>query len=184
MRGTHGPCVPPAHFPSEIALVSASLPYSPAEEQGTEAPSALVSLLTHLDTVYGFALTLTGDADAAGELTEDVYASARDGLWGTLGGHGLRDRLLGRCVSLFVERGSLQSAEVPSASGAAERPARLDTLLRELPWDERAAIALVDQLQSSYVAAAAVLGVDVAELRELLHSGRAVLFAAFRAGAR
>jgi DNA-directed RNA polymerase specialized sigma24 family protein len=165
--------------------VSVSLPYSPADdEQGAVAPSALVGLLTHLDTVYGFALTLTGDPEAASELTEDVYASARDGLWATLGGHSLRDRLLARCVWLFAERGSPQGGVVRSKRAAAERPTRLDALLRELPWDERAAIALVDQLQSSYVAAAAVLGVDVADLRELLHRGRAVLFAAFRAGAR
>lgn len=167
--------------------MSVSLPYSPADdEQGTGAPSSLVGLLTHLDAIYGFAFTLTGDRAAAAELTEDVYASARDGLWGTLGGHGLRDRLLARCVSLFVERESLQGAQVqvPSARASAERPVRLDALLRELPWDERAAIALVDQLQSSYAAAAAVLGVDVAEFRERLHRGRAVLFAAFRAGAR
>ena len=173
------------NFLSEIVLVSVSLPYSPADdEKGTGAPSALVGLLAHLDAVYGFALTLTGDRDAAAALTADVYATARDGLWGTLGGHGLRDRLLARCVSLFVERGSLQDSKVPSARAAAERPMRLDALLRELPWDERAAIALVDQLQSSYAAAAAVLGVDVVELRERLHRGRAVLFAAFRAGAR
>ena len=165
--------------------MSVSLPYSPADdEQGTGAPSALVGLLTHLDTVYGFALTLTGDRDAAAELTEEVYASARDGLWGTLGGHGLRNRLLARCVSVFVERDSPRGVEVPSARAATEQPARLETLLRELPWDERAAIALVDQLQSRYVDAAAVLGVDVTELRTLLHRGRAVLFAAFRAGAR
>jgi DNA-directed RNA polymerase specialized sigma24 family protein len=173
-------------LPSEIALVPVTLPYSPADdEQGAVAPSALARLLTHLDTVYGFALTLTGEAEAAAELTEDVYASARDGLWGTLGGHGLRDRLLARCVSLFVARGVARGDEAPSAGATDQgRPTRLDTLLRELPWDERAAIALVDQLQSSYVAAAAVLGVDVGALRELLHRGRAVLFIAFRAGAR
>jgi len=160
--------------------VSAALPYLPADdEQGDGAPSALVGLLTHLDTVYGFALTLTGDPEAAAELTEDVYAGARDELWGTLGGHGLRDRLLARCVSLFVDSGSHERPEAASAPAAG-----LDALLRALPWDERAAIALVDQLESSYVAAAAVLGVDVAELRELLHRGRSVLFAAFRAGAR
>lgn len=118
-------------------------------------------------------------------MTEDVYASVRDGLWATLGGHGLRDRLLARCVSSFIERGSPQGPEAPSAGATAQgRPTRLDTWLRALPWDERAAIALVDQLRASYVAAAAVLGVDVAELRELLHRGRSVLFAAFRAGAR
>ena len=166
--------------------MSVVLPYSPADDEpGAGSPSALVGLLTHLDIVYGFALTLTGDPEAAAELTEDVYASARDGLWATLGGHGLRDRLLTRCVSSFVERGSPQGSEAPSAGTAAQvLPTPLDTLLRTLPWDERAAIALVDQLQSSYAAAAAVLGVDAAELRELLHRGRAVLFAAFRAGAR
>jgi DNA-directed RNA polymerase specialized sigma24 family protein len=172
-------------LPSEIALVSVALPYSPADdEQEAGASSALAGLLTHLDTVYGFALTLTGDAEAAAELTEDVYTSARDGLWATLGGHGLRDRLLARCVSLFVERGAPHGAEAPSAGTAGQGRPTLDALLRELPWGERAAIALVDQLQSSYVAAAAVLGVDVAALRELLHRGRAVLFTAFRAGAR
>jgi len=172
-------------LPSEIVLVSVSLPYSPADdEQGSAAPSALVGMLAHLDTVYGFALTLTGDPDAAAELTEDVYASARDGLWGTLGGHGLRGRLLACCVSLFVDLGARQGVEVPSARAADDQPMRLDIVLRDLPWDERAAIALVDQVQSSYAAAAAVLGIDVAELRELLHRGRAVLFAAFRAGAR
>ena len=87
--------------------MSVALPYSPADdEQGAETPSALAGLLTHLDTVYGFALTLTGDPDAAAELTEDVYASARDGLWETLGGHGVRDRLLARCAAAACPRGS------------------------------------------------------------------------------
>jgi len=164
--------------------VPLALSYLPADdEQG--APSALMGLVAHLDTVYGFALTLTGDPTAAAELTEGVYASARDGLWVTLGGHGLRDRLLARCVSLFAERNSAPGAEARSAGSAAQRQrTRLDALLGELPWDERAAIALVDQLHSSYAAAAAVLGVDVVEFRALLHRGRSVLFAAYRAGAR
>ena len=161
-----------------------ALPYSPAnDDQGT--PAAVMSLVAHLDTVYGFALTLTGDPGAAAELTEDVYAGARDELWATLGGHGLRDRLLARCVSSFAERASTSGSDTPPAGPAAnQRHTRLHTLLRQLPWDERAAIALVDQLHSSYGAAAAVLGVDVAEFRALLHRGRSVLFAAYRAGAR
>ena len=161
-----------------------ALPYSPAdEEQGT--PQPLTGLLTHLDTVYGFALTLTGESEAAAELTEDVYASARDGLWVTLGGHGLRDRLLARCVSLFIERGPTRGSGARSAASSVQQPpARLAVLLRQLPWDERAAIALVDQLHSSYAAAGAVLGVDVDEFRALLHRGRSVLVAAYRAGAR
>ncbi|HEX5073212.1 MAG TPA: hypothetical protein VFW03_08405 [Gemmatimonadaceae bacterium] len=92
--------------------MSVALPYSLADdEQGTGAPSALDGLLAHLDTVYGVALLLTGDPAAAAELTEDVYASARDELWATLGGLGLRDRLLARCVLLFVETRSRQGGE-------------------------------------------------------------------------
>lgn len=152
------------------------------DEQG--APSALAGLLTHLDTVYGFALTLTGDPGSAAELTEDVYASARDGLWATLGGHGLRDRLLARCVSMFAETISSLGTEAPVAPTRHQRPAELSALLRTLPWMERAAIALVDQLDLTYAAGASVLGVDVAEFRALLHWGRAALFGAYRAGAR
>ena len=171
-----------AHF-CRRPHVHSVLPYSPADdEQGT--PSAFTGLLAHLDTVYGFALTLTGDPEAAAELTEDVYASTRDELWATLGGYGLRDRLLARCVSLFAERDSRRSGARSTAWPAQQPPTRLDTLLRQLPWDERAAIALVDRLRSSYAAAAAVLDVDVDELRTLLHRGRSVLVAAYRAGAR
>jgi DNA-directed RNA polymerase specialized sigma24 family protein len=140
---------------------------------------------SHLDTVYGFALTLTGDPGIAAELTEDVYASARDGLWATLGGHGLRDRLLARCVSMFAETISSLGTEAPVAPTRHEqRSAELSALLRTLPWMERAAIALVDQLDLTYAAGASVLGVDVAEFRALLHWGRAALFGAYRAGAR
>ena len=153
------------------------------DEQG--ASSALTGLLAHLDTIYGFALTLTGDPGAAAELTENVYASARDGLWPTLGGHGLRDRLLARCVSMFAETISSLGTEASVAPTRYEqRPAELSAFLRGLPWTERAAIALVDQLHLTYADGAAVLGVDVAEFRALLHWGRAALFAAYRAAAR
>ena len=161
-----------------------ALSYPPAEDDQDMSP-AVLGLVAHLDTVYGFALTLTGDPEAAAELTEDVYAGARDELWATLGGHGLRDRLLAQCVSLFVERGSMHGPEAPATGPAGRRqPTRLRTLLHQLPWNERAAIALVDQLRSSYEAAAAVLDVDVDEFRALLHRGRSVLYAAYRAGAR
>jgi DNA-directed RNA polymerase specialized sigma24 family protein len=56
--------------------------------------------------------------------------------------------------------------------------------LEELPWGERAAIALVDQLGLTYAAAAQVLGAHLAEFRASLHRARSVLFAAYRAGAR
>ena len=161
-----------------------ALSYSPADDdQGTS--SDVMGLVAHLDTVYGFALTLTGDPEAAAELTEDVYAGARDELWATLGGHGLRDRLLARCVSSFVERGPTHGPETATPGLVDRRQStRLRTLLHQLPWNERAAIALVDQLRSSYEAGAAVLGVDVAEFRALLHRGRSVLYAAYRVGAR
>jgi DNA-directed RNA polymerase specialized sigma24 family protein len=60
----------------------------------------------------------------------------------------------------------------------------LSALLRDLPWDERAAIALVDHIGMTYTAGAAVLGTPVADFRALLHRGRSVLFDAHRALAR
>lgn len=149
------------------------------------ASSSLTGILAHLDTVYGFALTLTGDPERAGALTERAFASVHDDLWSTLGGHSLRDRLLARCVSEYTETvaarapGSFATAD-PNVAG----PDRLSALLRGLPWDERAAIALVHQLGLSRSDAAAVLGTSVTEFRALLHHGRSVLFAAYRAAAR
>jgi hypothetical protein len=157
----------------------------PSAHDTTGASSSLTGILAHLDTVYGFALTLSGDPERAGALTERAFASVHDDLWSTLGGHSLRDRLLARCVCEFTETvagrgpGWFATAD-PSVVG----PDRLRALLRGLPWDERAAIALVDQLGLSRSDAAAVLGIGAAEFRALLHRGRSVLFAAYRAGAR
>jgi len=149
------------------------------------APSWPAGILAHLDVVYGFALTLTGDAERAGELTEDVFGSIHDDLWSTLGGRGLRDRLLARCVVAYVETASLQqSGWRGPLVRRIEDSGELASLLLGLPWDERAAIALVDQLGLTYAAAAAVLGTDVTGFRALLHRGRSVMFAAYRAGAR
>jgi len=165
--------------------VHLALPYQFTDDE-QEASTALAGLLVHLDTIYGFALTLTGDTDAAAELTERVFASAGDDLWGTLGGHGLRERLLARCVSAFGETFAAPgSVAVPVRTPVDQPPTTtLSAVLRELPWDERAAISLVDQLHLGYAAGAAVLGVDVPEFRTLLHHGRAVLVAAYRVATR
>jgi DNA-directed RNA polymerase specialized sigma24 family protein len=122
-------------------------------------------------------------------LTEDVFGSVHDDLWATLGGHGLRDRLLARCVTAFAQAHSSRSADGPSAAPsaphvAADRAFDLRALLRDLPWDERAATALVDHIGLTYTAGAAVLGTRVAEFRALLHRARSVLFDAHRASAR
>ena len=139
--------------------------------------TAHAGLLAHLDAVYGFALALTADAESAADLTERVFGSARDRLWLTLGGHRLRDRLLARCVSAFCETSS-PTTHQPQTSDA------LMASLQGLPWKERAALALVDQLGLRYAAGAAVLGVDVAQFRELLHQARSTLFAVFRTATR
>jgi DNA-directed RNA polymerase specialized sigma24 family protein len=155
----------------------------PDDEQAARAPAA--GVLAHLGSVYGFALTLTGDADVAAELAEDVFVTMRDDLWAPLGGHGLRDRLLGRCVSVFAERLARCPRSSPAMRPRSEAsPTRLGALLLELPWTERAAIALVDLLGLTYAAGAAVLGVDASEFRTLVHRGRAVLFSAYRTGSR
>jgi DNA-directed RNA polymerase specialized sigma24 family protein len=146
--------------------------------------TANAGLLAHLDAVYSFALVLTADAESAAELTEDVFASTRDELWTTLGGHSLRDRLLARCVSAFRETYSAQGRPAPRTTRVGSAPSDLVVSMQQLPWNERAALTLVDQLGLRYAAGAAVLGVDVAEFRALLHGARSVLFAAFRAAAR
>lgn len=156
----------------------------PWQDDEQAVPTAVTGLLAHLDSIYGFALTLAGDADLAAELTEEVFASMRDDLWVTLGGDGLRDRLLARCVSAYSERFAQAARRGPATPRSEPRPTRLRALLLELPWNERAAIALVDQLRVGYASAAAVLGVDASEFRSLVHRGRSVLFAAYRIGAR
>ena len=161
-----------------------ALPRPPADDEHG-APSALTGLLSHLDTIYGFALTLTGNPERAADLTEHAFQSVHDDLWSTLGGHGLRDRLLARCVAAFLDPAPSREAWLP---GAPSRPSReqsgLSALLLDLDWRERAAIALVDRIGLTYAAGAAVLGMEVAAFRALLHGGRDVLFAAYRAGAR
>jgi DNA-directed RNA polymerase specialized sigma24 family protein len=157
----------------------------PLPDDELRAPSALTGLLSHLDAVYGLALALAGDAERAATLTEDAFGSVHNDLWSTLGGHGLRDRLLARCVSAFKDtlplRGFGQSTLPPRVS---PRRDDLIALLLDRPWEERAAIALVDQAGLTYAAGAAVLGTDVDEFRTFLHRGRAVLFATYRAGER
>ena len=152
-----------------------ALPRPPAYDGA--ASSTPTGILSHLDAVYGFALTLTGSAERAEDLTEDVFESVHGDLWTTLGGHSLRDRLLARCVTAYV-------ASAASLGAADDTPDALRGMLLELPWNERAAIALVDQMGLTYSAAAAVLGTSTTEFRTLLHHGRSILFAAHRADAR
>jgi DNA-directed RNA polymerase specialized sigma24 family protein len=157
----------------------------PWQDDEQAAPAAVTGLLAHLDSIYGFALTLTGDAELAAELTEGVFGSVRDHLWVTLGGHALRDRLLARCVSAFTERLAQGMRRGPAAKPRSEsRPTRLGAFLLELPWNERAAVALVDVVGLTYASGAAVLGVDASEFRTLVHRGRSVLVAAYRTDAR
>jgi DNA-directed RNA polymerase specialized sigma24 family protein len=165
--------------------VSVTLPQLSADDKQGQ-PSEISALLAQLGTVYAFALTLTGDQGLASAVTERVFTAARDDVWSTLGGHSLRHRLLALCVSAFAETVAAQAPEAPTAQpGTAQRPStRLAAVLRELPWKERAAIAFVDQLDLSYMDAAVVLGVDIAQFRALLHGGRSALFAAYRTGAR
>ena len=157
----------------------------PKAHEEPRGPTTLPGILAHLDAVYGLALALTGDTDRAADLTEDVFASVRDDLWTTLGGHSLRERLLARCVTTFKQTGSARSggsAEVSQLPG--DNASELRAALTRLSWDERTAIVLVDQLGLTYAAGAAVLGTEVPQFRTLLHRARSVAFAAYRAGAR
>jgi len=163
--------------------VPRALPRRRADDELEKPSLALEGLLSHLDVVYRFAFILTGgDADRAEALTEDAFGSVHDDLWSTLGGHGLRDRLLARCVIVYRQA---DARTVVRRAAAPQRPTddsqALGDLVLDLPWEQRAAIALVDQLGTTYAGGAAVLGMDVTEFRAFLHRGRSVLFAAHRA---
>lgn len=138
------------------------------------AGSTLAGLLSHLDAVYAFAHALTSAPDLASDLSERVYRGVTRDLWSTLGGHGLRDRLLARCFAIFTqELGARARSSV--FLPAHPRDADLVALLAALPLEERAAVALVDRLGLSYSAGAAVLGSTPEEFRAFLHRGRNVL---------
>jgi predicted DNA-binding protein (UPF0251 family) len=135
-----------------------------------DAGSAVRGLLSHLDAVYVFAHALTCDDRLASDLTEHVYRGVTRELWSTLGGHGLRDRLLARCLTIFNEgfRARRRAVSVPPEHDAVG-------LLRDLSVEQRAAVALVDRLGLRYDAAAVVLGVSRDAFRTLLHDARNTL---------
>jgi DNA-directed RNA polymerase specialized sigma24 family protein len=134
--------------------------------------------MSHLDAAYGFAHTLTGNADDAADLTARVYELSPQTLFATLGGHSLRDRLLARCLAMFTEE--LRSRPVSPHTSADSQQNTLSVLLSNLPPEERAAVALVDQLGLSYASGAAVLGTSVDDFRRILRRGRGVLLDASR----
>jgi sigma-70-like protein len=142
-------------------------------------------LLSHLESVYAFALTLTGDdPEHAAALTEAAFATAHDDVWSTLGGYGLRERLLARCVAAFNDAQPPEATRHSVASPDPSNRSGLMALLFVLPWRQRAAIALIDHLGLSYADAAAVLDVRVDAFREFLRRGRCLLFDAYRVAGR
>ena len=89
----HGSCIPVAHTFTRDTHVHYALPrpswdndsdHHPENHAATPSPPA--GVLSHLDAVYGFALTLTGDAESAAQLTEQAFECIHDNLWSTLGG--------------------------------------------------------------------------------------------------
>jgi DNA-directed RNA polymerase specialized sigma24 family protein len=153
----------------------------PASVPETAVPSPLAGLLAQLDTVYGFALTLVGDAELAADLTEQVYRGVPQDLWSTLGGHGLRERLLACCLAVYKQDFHTRRRE--PAADVDGHATSLIRLVHRLPTEERAAIALVDQLRLSHAAATAVLDLSADEFCVLLRRARAVLVEASRASA-
>ena len=149
--------------------------FAPTDDDNSGATPA--GFIAHLDAVYAFAFALTSQRDLAEELTDHVYRDVTRELWSTLGGHSLRNRLLARCLAIFDERFRQASRPVADRHGDA---AGIQTLLRALPRDERAAVALVDQLGLSYADGAIVFGSTVSEFRASLHRGRTALMNAIR----
>ena len=143
-----------------------------------DAGSAVGGLLSHLDAVYVFAHALTCDDRLASDLTEHVYRGVTRELWSTLGGHGLRDRLLARSLAIFNEELRSRRRAVSDVPPEHDRVA----LLRDLSVEQRAAVALVDRLGLRYDAAAVVLGVSRDAFRTLLHNARNTLMTRHASG--
>lgn len=149
--------------------------FAPTDDDNSAATPT--GFIAHLDAVYAFALALTSQRDRAEELTDHVYRDVTRELWSTLGGHSLRNRLLARCLAIFDAQ--FRQTPRPAAHQRAD-VTRIRELLGALPRDQRAAVALVDQLGLSYADGAIVFGSTVSEFRTSLHRGRTALMSAIR----
>jgi RNA polymerase sigma-70 factor (ECF subfamily) len=147
----------------------------------------------HLDHLYRYATTITGDRDEADDLVHDVFEAllrrprtirARDNERAyllTMLRHRYVDalRVRRRRPQVELERPG-EEQEARAGEGPAARAEQRDVLdaVARLPLNYREAIVTVDVAGLSYAEAAALLGVPVGTVMSRLHRARARVVAA------
>ncbi len=156
--------------------------------------------LVHLDAVYRFARSLTGDGTAAEDLAQDTFLLALRSWHQFRAGSNCRAWLFTICRNRWRRLGAQQAREQPvedadleslaSASiqaGLADRdpggrfleaPELMDVVRRELdlmPVEYREVVILADLEDQSYETVAEVLGVPRGTVKSRLFRGRRIL---------
>jgi RNA polymerase sigma-70 factor (ECF subfamily) len=155
--------------------------------------------LAHLDSVYCFARSLTGQDSAAEDLTQDTYLNALRAWRQYTPGTNCRAWLFTICRNLrakqavqerreepaeLAELESLASAALYAATGGGVERALFDRMdvsdavrraIAKLPEEYREVVALADVHDQSYDTIAHVLGVPVGTVKSRLYRGRRLL---------
>lgn len=155
--------------------------------------------LPHLDSVYRFARSLTGEDSAAEDLTQDTYLNALKAWRQYTPGTNCRAWLFTICRNLRTRQAvrerreeSADTAELESLASAAlhaslggegesgffDAPELGDVLNRELaklPDEYREVVVLADVHDQSYESIGRILGVPVGTVKSRLFRGRRLL---------
>lgn len=156
--------------------------------------------LPHLDSVFGFARSLTGNETAAEDLTQDTFLNALRAWKQYTPGTNCRAWLFTICRNLRSRQAERErrveltdSAELDSLASAAlhaslpesdrdgaflDAPELGDALrkaLAELPVEYREAVVLADVHDQAYPEIARILGVPVGTVKSRLYRGRRLL---------
>jgi RNA polymerase sigma-70 factor, ECF subfamily len=165
---------------------------APEEADGHEVPTWEEIAREYGRFLYTVAFRLTGNPDEAEDLVQDVLLRVRRGLDSYVPGsmEGWLSRITTNAFLDDVRRRRRRPVEAmpddpervlagaPSADEALDRaklPDDVQTALRELPDDFRAAVVLCDVVGFSYDEIADSLGVPIGTVRSRIHRGRSML---------
>ncbi|HWC97121.1 MAG TPA: RNA polymerase sigma factor [Candidatus Sulfopaludibacter sp.] len=142
----------------------------------------------HYPAVFRFALYMTGDAAAAGEITQDVfvwlihhsaeYDAGRGSLGAFLGGVArkfLHRRQRNERRWLPLHEGAAAHQDLAAGLERDQEAAQLHRAIAALPERYREAVVLCDLQGNSYDQAAAVMGCATGTVKSRLHRARELL---------
>lgn len=185
-----------------MPVTSASEASSRGSESGSSSPDERIPTWEevardHGRFLYTVCYRLCGDPEAAQDLVQEVLLRVRGGLnsYEPRSLHGWLSKI---ATNIFLdemrrrkrrvedpmpedaERTIAGSAGADQALDEAKLPEHVQTALRRLPDDYRAAVVLCDVVGMSYEEIAEVLGVPLGTVRSRIHRGRALLRSALR----